>query len=338
VSAFYCGDSILDTIKKQFVPVAIDAYLRGTSDVDKLFAVTGVNSFQYFAASGKPLGGKVESNNLANMQKALNEFRYLPEEDRKPKIARPVSVTIDDRLPKPPPGAMILAVYTTYLDRDDKGQYSRTDRYFSEIHYGSGAPVRPALTNLEMLWITEAEWKAMIPQDPVAGSKSPMPASLKRRILALHSQDYKANDRYPARKVRDGEFTLTVTRASAEMIALRLDGFARTGATYDDYAQAPPKTTLGDAEDGKLGADLRFQGILIYDRKKQAFTRFDIVSVGDVWGEYTNRYRGAGMNGKPRSWPIGIAFELVTGDRPVDRVPPLEACPYRGFDYFGVRK
>jgi hypothetical protein len=335
VSAFYCGDSNVEVIKTQFVPVAIDSYLRGSNDERAMFQLVGVNNFQYFAASGKPLGGKVESDNLANMKKALNEFKYMPEEDRKPKIAGTAKISANSALPTPPPGCLIVAVYTTYLDRDEKANYSRAERYFTEIYYGSSVPVRPALTNLEMLWITEAEWKAMIPQNPVAGSKIPMPASLQRRILLLHAQDYKGNERNPSKRIREGTFTLTVTRASADMIALRLDGLALTGADFDDYSKSPLKTGQGSEGEGKQGADLLFQGALIYDLKKKAFTRFDIVALGDAWGEFTNRYRGAGMNGKPKNWPIGIAFELVTGDRPVNRVPPLAACPYRAFDYFG---
>ncbi|MBI3408462.1 MAG: hypothetical protein HY040_08925 [Planctomycetes bacterium] len=336
MSAFYCKDSALETIKTRFVPVALDGYLRGNTAERAFFKAVGDNNFQYLSASGKPLGGKVEMFNLRNMTRALEEFKSLPEADRKPKVERPEGISEDGRIPSPPPGCMIVIVYTTYLDRDAKGELSRAKVSFADIYNGSSNPVRPAPTNYEMLWITEAEWNAMAPRSAKVGDKLPFPASLQRRILLFHAQDYKSTDRTPTSQIRAGALTLTVVKATSESIELRLDGFAKTGNLLDDYLEAPSKTGQGGHGDGKQGAELRFEGSLHFDLTKKVFTRFDVVALGEAWGEFTNRHRGAGMNGKPRSWPIGIAFELVAGDRPVDRVPPRAACKYRTFDYFGT--
>lgn len=79
-------------------------------------------------------------------------------------------------------------------------------------------------------------------------------------------------------------------------------------------------------------------GEFAYDAKKNAFDRFQIVALGHGWGgnkkqaATTNFYRG----GEHRRWPLGLAFELLTTDRPIDRIPPQNANSYRAGDaYFG---
>jgi hypothetical protein len=53
--------------------------------------------------------------------------------------------------------------------------------------------------------------------------------------------------------------------------------------------------------------------------RKAAFTRFDVVVIGDYWG---GDYEG-GRFKRPGRTPLGISFELATGDNAIDRVPPL---------------
>lgn len=60
-------------------------------------------------------------------------------------------------------------------------------------------------------------------------------------------------------------------------------------------------------------------GWLNYDPGKKAFTRFDIVALGDYWG---GDYKG-GRFKRPGRTPLGISFEMVQGNNAIDRVPPL---------------
>ena len=92
---------------------------------------------------------------------------------------------------------------------------------------------------------------------------------------------------------------------------------------------------------GLCGAEYRFTGRLNFDAKKQEFDRFDLVALGEGWGgnrrqaATTNFYRG----GEHKRWPMGIAMELIHGDRPIDRIPPQNANAYRAGDaYFGKGK
>ncbi|MDH3583862.1 MAG: hypothetical protein OER86_06570, partial [Phycisphaerae bacterium] len=65
------------------------------------------------------------------------------------------------------------------------------------------------------------------------------------------------------------------------------------------------------------GYDARLQGRIEYDRSRKRFTRFDAVALGEHWG--AGRYTG---KARPGRQPLGIAFELLEGKSPADRVPP----------------
>lgn len=77
--------------------------------------------------------------------------------------------------------------------------------------------------------------------------------------------------------------------------------------------------TDADPAKAQRGYDARVSGVLTYDPEKKAFTRFDIVAIGDYWG---GDYEG-GRFKRPGRTPLGISFALVRGDNAIDRVPPL---------------
>jgi len=107
--------------------------------------------------------------------------------------------------------------------------------------------------------------------------------------------------------VRQGKFALTVEDVTTERIDLKIEG----------------TVLLAKAADGtkaKRGYDVRLFGIISYDRVHGGIERFDLIALGDHWGEgpYT---RGA----RPGRTPLGIAFELASGKSAADRVPPQAA-------------
>ena len=87
------------------------------------------------------------------------------------------------------------------------------------------------------------------------------------------------------------------------MLRMRLDGSALL-------------MTDADPAKAQRGYDARLNGVLIYDPQQKAFTRFDAVAIGDYWG---GDYEG-GRFKRPGRTPLGISFELVRGDRAVDRL------------------
>ena len=62
-------------------------------------------------------------------------------------------------------------------------------------------------------------------------------------------------------------------------------------------------------------------GKLVFDRQKEAFTRFDMVAVGDFYGTLYGNNRNYFRSGRT---PLGVAFHLVDETSPIgDR----EVCP-----------
>lgn len=108
---------------------------------------------------------------------------------------------------------------------------------------------------------------------------------------------------------------LTVEDVSDAGIRLTLDGYLHLGNAYDPDAAPPrsPKVCLDT-----LGYEASVRGHLVFDEAKKTFTRFDMVALGDMYGE-------AGENTwfyRPGRHPVGFAFELSSGKTPGDRLPP----------------
>jgi hypothetical protein len=343
VAALGPDSSLVSFIKENCVAVAVDGYVPGNSAERAFYkkVVKGVNQAMLVTADGQHLGG-FSWNSFNTLPEGVEKFRKLPEAQRKPKVERPQKVTHESCAPTPPAGGLVAICYCSYLEREAKGQLARAKTAYGDAYAGSAIPISPAYTDIEMFWLTKDEAQALLPADARVGMTFPVPAAIQKRIFHYYAFDFRACDRLP-QPLRAGEMTLTVEEASADRLRLRLAGFSKTGVEYAKYESDPPKKT-GDGsgfvgESAKAGCELTFHGLVEYDRKKQAFTHFDLLGVGDAWGEGTNRYRGAGKNGKPNRWPIGLAFELVTSNRPVDRIPPLRANAYAGGEqYFGTGK
>src|SRR5688500_11635326 len=102
-----------------FIPVALDTYFRGAGDEVEFCTKikAGGNHMVVATAGGKALGhGDALRMREKELSKALEEFRALPEEERKPKIEVPANVAPPKRtLPTPPANGLILKGHCTYL-------------------------------------------------------------------------------------------------------------------------------------------------------------------------------------------------------------------------------
>ncbi len=107
----------------------------------------------------------------------------------------------------------------------------------------------------------------------------------------------------------------TVLQADDEDVRLRLEGSVLL-ATDDNAAKA------------ERGYEARLFGYLHYDRVRKIIDRFDLVAVGEHWGEgeYT-------AGARPGRKPLGVALELSSGERAADKVPPQAARDLE--DYLG---
>jgi hypothetical protein len=334
---------MVKSIKANFVSVSVSNYDQNRKDVVGQFVrASGMQfpgaggSHWFVTANGKLLG--------RNPKEAMKRWRNLPESERTPGAVRVEERgTFDSKLapPTPPAGALIVKLHYRALMRksdgdlryvtgadlwhDEKGK--KTEAAIEKIYRGA---ITTPQAQPDHMWLTQAEWKSLIPAKPRTGEKAPVPAAIADRLCRWHLNPlfvYGEANPLSGKEIRAAEMTLTVTEASADAILLRLDGFARLGK------EAPPvATTNSPVCLDQWGYEPRLLGYLEYDLRKQAFTRFDIVALGDHFG----RLGICDSAARPGYQPLGIAFELVTTDSPAERIPPGRTMPAR--DYFDASK
>ena len=266
------------------------------------------NNFFLCTADGKVLGANDRA--LATW---LAKWRQLPEAQR-----RPGAITIEDRgrpdpkkaSPRPPENGLILKAYLRVLARDPAGKLyapPMTREFYvgGKRYWDDGEP------NRDFVWLTAAEWKALLPAQPKAGETVPMPATVRDRLFRFHLVDGATCLSWPWKPehLRAGELTLTVEAVTAEEVRMRLAGFARLGPSDAD------------------AVEYRLLGVLSFDPGPRTFTRFDVVAVSETGhhDKTTNTRK-----------PLGIAFELVRDDTPANRRPPRGTHDHGLAGYLGT--
>lgn len=314
----FSDPEIIRLAKEDFVPVTGDDwYQRRRDDAEGKFFRTiadqagktgpGGSTRQgiyCFTASGKLLTYRNHHDPQVMrqvLQQGLTRWRSLPEAERKPgAIPIPDAGKLDARYRRTlPPGGLIIKVYTRILDRTPQGDFCKGT---CSSRGGDGAA-------RDHLWLAEAETKALVPADLKQGDKFPLPAAITERIARFHLIDNTRGEppMWGREEVRSRDLTLTAQEVTEKEVRLRLEGSILL-ANRADPAQAP------------RGFDARLLGHIQYDKVKKTITRFEVVALGDHWGDSTYT-RGA----RPGRTPLGIAFELSRGDGPADQVPPQAA-------------
>ncbi len=280
-------------------------------------------------ADGKMLGRIIGASGMqSDARKAWEEWSRLPEEQRKPGAVRVGEMGAIDpaHVPVSPPAkGLILKQYYRMLADDSKGKlrhvviedfdhHKRLSQYYDpgeNRHFFEAAP--------DYVWLTEGEWKSLIPSAPRRGEKFAVSAAITQRLFRFHlvpDMTLGESNGWQPKQVRGGELSLTVEAVSLTHVRLRLEGFARLGLDFDT-AQEKSKNGGHSAH----GYEPRLLGYLGYDVKKQVIERFDMVAMGDFYGTLYGDNRWMYRSGRT---PLGIAFELVTAESPAaDRqVPP----------------
>jgi hypothetical protein len=216
-----------------------------------------------------------------------------------------------DRLdPTPPEGGLALLVYARALKRDRTGHLAV---YKTEV-------ARSLEAGRDRLWLTRAECKALVPAEPRAGQRVPVPVSIadrlcRRALIDLVRVGGNGGPRAPE-DVLARHLRVTVEGVSDRRIRLRLDGTARL-ATHDQGSGAHGREPKVDR--------FRFLGFLTFDRRTRTFGRFDLVAYSET-GHFDEIHN--------RVLTLGVAFELAAGKTPTDRLVPSSF----GKDYFGGDK
>jgi hypothetical protein len=258
-------------------------------------------------ASGKFLG--------RDPAQALAAWKALPEEDRRPgAVALPERGPVDEKRqqPTPPPGGLILRVYYRNLARTPSGELQlATQKDFPHGHNRMNLDAQP-----NYLWLTEAEWKSLLPAEPTKGQKVRVADPIADRICLQYLQPmltFCACSGWSKERRRGQELHLLVEDVSGENVRLRLEGFADLGAAFD-----PAKA---DDLRGPFGYEPRFLGYVDYNPKANRITRFEFVALGDTYGFPYSEDLAWKQTWRPGRHPLGVAFEMVSGNVSADRVP-----------------
>lgn len=235
------------------------------------------------------------------LRRALDVWRALPASERRPGAIQIEDLTADPRFTRtPPPGGLILRSFTRALEGDapDRLRAARIETY--------GAQAGP---QHDHVWLTKSEWQALVPPNVHMDMQFPVPEPVMLRIFRYHLVDGTVGEPtfWSREQVRSGTMTLTVESVTASRVRLRLDGHALLATA---------------AEGSDRGYDVRLLGYLDYRPLEQAFERFDVVAQGDAWGGNPVYSAAEGRIGRR---PLGVAFELASGELPSDRVPPQGA-------------
>ncbi len=208
------------------------------------------------------------------------------------------------------------------MKRGPDGTASRSPQFY----YQENPDAWAAETQSDMLWLTEAEWRSLIPEKSGPGPAFEAPAEIRRRLFSTLGIDYMEGS-VNALPVRTSTLTLTPTGpgpSGHEVLAL--EGRAALGKPQGPDTKSQPATR---------GCEVEVFGEIQYDPKTKSITAFDLAGLGQAWGnkmEYTRREIRVGDH----PWLYGIACELVTGDTPYDLVPPYNLLHYGGgMKYFG---
>jgi hypothetical protein len=323
-------------IQDNFVPVSVSNYDQGRKDAvgqffkDAKMQLPGAGGSQWaVTASGKVLEANNHHGLGFNIKKALEKWNALPATERAPGAVKVGDIGEVDPLrtvPTPPAGGLILKVYYRAFMRDgNKLRYvtgkdlwhdeigKKTEEAFDTQYPGR---ITTAQAQPDHMWLTEAEWRSLLPNDPKKGDKAAVPAGITDRFFRWHLNPlsvYGETTSLGPKAVRAGALSLTVDAVSATSVKLRLDGFARLGT------EAPKDVAAGTCASIKQwGYEPRVLGFIDYDRASKSITRFDAVAIGDHFG----RLGIADSATRIGLQPLGISFELVTGDVPANRIPP----------------
>lgn len=266
-------------------------------------------------AAGQPLGKDLDLRlREKELKQVLDQYRAMPEAQRRPKLVLGQQVTPPKRpVPDPPPGGLILRGYCTYMGRGDDGRFVRSTEYY----YKENPDRWAAETQSDLLWLTEAEWRSLIPSQPEQGQRVEVSPAIQRRFYGTIGIDYmegSVNSLPP----RQTSMTLTVTRVDDRQVELRLDGHGQMGVAYDPALRRQPNSR---------GCEVRLLGRLTYDRRRDAFQRVDIAGIGRAWGNKMN-YIDREVRLAEEPWHYGIACELVAGATPMERIPPYNLLHY----------
>lgn len=311
-------NQIAPQLKENCVPVAINVHMlywlaktdgEGAAFIHANRHPSGGNCFVLTTPGGRKLaGGNGGGGAYEALTEGLKIWRLLTEKERKALPAGKEITPPEAERCTPPPGGLILRSFARNLKKGERGELATIAKadLADETLFPGWVPVYTEPAHFSV-WLTEMEWKSLVPPDPKKGDTFPVADAIRLRLFRYHllNGTFGLPGAWSLEQVRTGVLTVTVEE-TAPLLRMRLQGSAIMSTDAD------PTKALS-------GYDARLSGFLTYDPQRKAFTRFDMVAIGDYWGGDNE----GGRFKRPGRTPLGISFELVRGDNAIDRVPPL---------------
>ncbi len=340
----FWNDETISLIRENFIAVSVPTwvcrndgqegeFLRG-ANIHKQW-VTSSGYMSCVSASGKLLGRKP-------CNEVLEAFHELPESERKPGAVKVAALSAGDALiPSSPEGGLVLRVHARFLARDNNGdlRHARTTDFplmqdKPRVQRSWQTFLQP---NTESMWLTKEEWQSLIPADPEKGGRVEVDRIIAERMARFHLTPQRATTSEGGirnrKSIKEARLALVVNEVTSETIHMELEGFVHWGSDFDPAKATTPNGPLDQ------GFETPLYGRVEYDRTKKAFTRFDIVAPGSVWGRWGDANRKSMYVERPGRSPFGFAFELAPGNSPGDRIPPGGNGRYiEGTGYFAPSK
>jgi len=287
---------------------------------DAKFANWMIESKQWYfitAAGTRPRG----TNRPEKLEEILDAFSRLPEAERKPNLPQG---DVKRGGVFAPPGGLVISTYCRALAPKGAGEFTQA-RGVDLTEFGGKQEVTSDYfrePQRQDLWLTEEEWKSLIPSGASKGAVLEVPRPISRRIFHYYLENNVATcgSWWYTGDFREGELKLTVEEVASGVVRMRLDGSALMSHILGDEFSFYPEQQgqKGLPKRCERSADMRIVGKVEYDSKKKAITRFDAVALGDYRGNWYNSFKAEPL-------PFGVAFELDPQEYtlPLERRRPL---------------
>ena len=250
-------------------------------------------------ASGKLLGfnnNRALDRRKAFIADALAKWDALPAAEKRPgaiKVPPLDPAKADAKFhAEPPEGGVVLVASGRILKKDAAEKWARCAADEDANGWGHLAAV-------DRMWIQKDEWTELLATGKTGG---PVPAALAQRLLRYHLVDFTRGEPpfWKREEVRNLKLDISPLGTPGHF---KLQGEALL-ATAADPAKAD------------RGFEVALLGKIETDKSGRP-TRFDLVALGEHWGEGTYT-KGA----RPGRSPLGIAFRLADPETPADLVRP----------------
>ncbi len=262
-----------------------------TSTRQGIYAVTPKGKF---LAS---INTRSAANMAAMLRTALARWAELPEAERRltdeEVHALQATKRFEDRYPT---DGLVLVEYLRDLGRPVVERDWRTRAW-----------------NTDHVWFTRSEAAALVPDSPEIGARTTVPARLVERLARLHLVDSVRGQTPSLSKdaIVEAWLQSEVVGRDGDDILLQFAGKTRT-----ETKGRWPIDTEAAASTQLRGVSTELRGRARWHAKDQRFTTFELLAIGERWGE--TQYNERSGDAAPAA--IGFAFVLAKPDHP--RVAP----------------